>query len=149
MSGSLQRLRTHRSGWKTTSNAATSRRIDRQEPTRRRPQTVVRDSSKPLSGGLLIETSVLARLLGFKLLTLEGTVVVTPAQLRELSQRYPVGTDSTAYARTSDASGAARLTQGHTTTDHQSRQRVGTRLAEAVRLLHETAGDLEGLDQDC
>ena len=78
--------------------------IDRQAPTR--PQRVVPDSSKRLSDGLLIETSVLARLFGFKLLTLEGTVVVTPAQLREQAG-YPVSTDSKAFPRPYEASGAA------------------------------------------
>jgi hypothetical protein len=100
------------------------------------------------SDGLLIETSVLARLFGFKLLTLEGTVVVTPAQLRELSHGHPMATDVTAFSRAYEASAAARRMQGLTTTAVESEERVGIRLAEAVRLLHESAGDLDRLDQD-
>jgi hypothetical protein len=108
---------------------------------------MVPDSSKRLSDGLLIETAVLARLFGFRLLTLEGTVVVTPAQLRELSHGYPMATDSTGVSRAYEASGAAHRMQGPTTTVVESRERVGARLAEAVRLLHESTGDLDGLDQ--
>ncbi len=91
--------------------AAASRRIDRPVPMRL--QTVVPDSSKRLSDGLLIETTVLARLLGVRLLTLEGTVVVTPAQLRDLSQAQPVITDPTASPRTYDAMPTPRRTDGH------------------------------------
>jgi len=50
---------------------------------------------------MLIETSVLARLFGFKLLTLEGTVVVSPAQFRELGRVHTVGEDSTAFVHIS------------------------------------------------
>lgn len=109
---------------------------------------MVPDSSKRLSDGLLIETSVLARLFGFKLLTLEGTVVVTPAQLRELSHGRPVGIDPTSVARADGAAGSLSGTRSLTTTAVESGERVGIRLAEAVRLLDESAGDLEGLEQD-
>jgi hypothetical protein len=103
------------------------------------------DSSKRFSDGMLIETWVLARLFGFKLLTLEGTVAVTPAPIREPGQGHLVGADSTSFSRAYDASGVARQTQGPTTSAVQSGERVGSRLAEAARLLHESAGDLAGL----
>ena len=126
--------------------AAASRRIDRPVPMRR--QTVVPDSSKRLSDGLLIETSVLARLLGVRLLTLEGTVVVTPAQLRDLSQVQSVATEPTASPRTYDALGTPRRTQTHASTAARSKEKVGLRLEEAMLLLNESADDLAGLDQD-
>ena len=126
--------------------AAASRRFDRPVPTRR--QTVVPDSSRRLSDGLLIETSVLARLLGFRLLTLEGTVVVTPAQLRDLGTVQSVATEPTASPRTYDALATPRRTQTHASTAAGSKERVGSRLEEAMLLLDESADDLAGLDQD-
>jgi hypothetical protein len=110
-------------------------------------QTVVPDSSKQLSDGVLIETSVLARLLGVKLLTLEGTVVVTPAQLRDLGQVQSV-TEPTASPRTYDALATPRRTQTHASTAARSKEKVGSRLEEAMLLLDESADDLAGLDQD-
>jgi hypothetical protein len=145
MSRSLQRLATPRSGWKTTSKAATSRRIERQVPTR--PQTVVPDSSKTLSDGLLIETSVLARLFGFKLLTLEGTVVVSPAQLRDLAHGLPDREDSAAVSRAHEAPRAAVEPPALVSTAAHPGARLGIGLAAAGRLLHESAGDLERLDR--
>ena len=111
-------------------------------------QTVVPDSSKRLSDGVLIETSVLARLLGVRLLTLEGTVVVTPAQLRDLSQVQSVATEPTASRRTYDALATPRRTQTHASTAARSNEKVGLRLEEAMLLLNESADDLAGLDQD-
>ena len=111
-------------------------------------QTVVPDSSKRLSDGVLIETSVLARLLGVKLLTLEGTVVVTPAQLRDLSQVQSVVTERTASPRTYDALTPPRRTQTHASTAARSDEKVGSRLEEAMLLLNESVDDLAGLGQD-
>lgn len=144
MRRSLRRRGTHRSGWKSTSKAATSRTIERHIPTAR--HTVVPDSSKRLSDGLLIETSVLARLFGIKLLTLEGAVVVTPAQLSEPAEGHPVVTDTAALPRAYDVVTGPRRTQG-LPTGARSGQRIGSQLADAVRLLDESAGDLEALDQ--
>ena len=126
--------------------AAASRRIDRPVPMGR--QTVVPDSSKRLSDGLLIETTVLARLLGVRLLTLEGTVAVTPAQLRDLSQAHPVITIPTTPPRTYDAMPTPRSTDGHLQTVAQPKEKVGDRLAKAALLLNESAGYLDGLDHD-
>jgi hypothetical protein len=44
---------------------------------------VAADAQSQLSDGVIVETSVLARLLGVKLLTLEGVVVLSPAHLRD------------------------------------------------------------------
>ena len=45
--------------------------------------SVIPDSSKQLSDGVVVQASVLARLLGVKLLTVDATVLVSPAQLTE------------------------------------------------------------------
>jgi hypothetical protein len=111
-------------------------------------QTVVPDSSKRLSDGVLIETSVLARLLGVKLLTLEGTVVVTPAQLVDLNPVQSVATEPPASRRTYDALATPRRTKTHASTAARSDERVGSRLEEAMLLLNESVDDLDGLDQD-
>jgi len=108
---------------------------------------VVPDSSKRLSDGLLIETTVLARLLGVRLLTLEGTVVVTPAQLVDLSQVKSVATEPTASRRKYDALATPRRTQTQASTAARSDERVGSRLDEAMLLLNESVDDLDGLDQ--
>jgi hypothetical protein len=82
MSRLSRRLRPRRNGWKATATAADGRRVLDPIPSRR--QMVIPDSSKRLSDGLVIETAVVARLLGFKLLTLEGTVLASPAHLTEV-----------------------------------------------------------------
>jgi hypothetical protein len=102
---------------------------------------VIPPSSRQLSDGLLIETSVLARLLGIKLLTLEGTVVLSPAQLQGglslgVSTSPQAGRLGTAK-RTRDAASSATRPHG----------RLGDRLALSARLLDECADELRALDQ--
>jgi hypothetical protein len=111
---------------------------------------VVPDSSKRLADGWLIETFVLARLFGIKLLTLEGTVAVTPAQPRELSTGHSVSRDSIPVSPVYDVSRGPRRAQHRlmTTAPALPTERLGIRLAEAVRLLHDSAGCLEGLGED-
>ena len=75
------RRRRRRHAWKTTARRAAQQTL---ATTTAGPPVAVPDGNKDLSGGVLIETSVLARLLGVKLLTLEGTVVVSPADIRPL-----------------------------------------------------------------
>jgi hypothetical protein len=80
MSRLSRRREARRSGWKTMGTAADAQRIFEPVPLSR--QMVVPDSSKRLSDGLVIETSIVARLLGVKLLTLNGTVFASPGHLR-------------------------------------------------------------------
>jgi hypothetical protein len=99
-------------------------------------------SSRHLSDGLVIETSVLARLLGIKLLTLEGTVLVSPAQVhggfsRDMSTSAPQSDGLGTAERTRDAASSATRPDG----------RLGARLELSARLLDECADELRGLDQ--
>ena len=86
--------------------------------------TAVPDRGKQLSHGVLIEGSVLARLMGIRLLTLDATVVLVPADVstpRSVPHRpvrAPVPSDAA--------------------TGRRSRA-TGTRLADAVRSLNEGA----------
>lgn len=126
--------------------AAAGRRIG--APALVPPQTLVPDSSRRLSDGLVIETSVLARLLGVKLLTLEGTVLVSPAQIHEL------GDPSTASAPTRGSTAAPRQASGNDRPaprqDSMPSPRLdeapGTRLGLAARMIHESSDDLRDLD---
>ncbi len=102
---------------------------------------MVPDSSKRLSDGLVIEACVLARLLGIKLLTLEGTVLVSPAQLRELS--VPPS-ESTRIAPPLDSAPPSPDGSPHAT---RSDDGVGTRLERAAGLLRASSDTLRGLDE--
>jgi hypothetical protein len=84
--------------------------------------TVAPDRRRRLSQGVLVEASILARLLGLRLLMLEATVVLTPADVttRSVGQRRTAG-------RSSGASPPRRSAVG------------GRRLADAVRTLDEGA----------
>lgn len=74
---------------------------------------------------MIVETAVLARLLGVKLLTLEGTVVLTPAQI--------LPTTAAVTPRTRREVGARRGDGG---------QVVGRRLPAAARLLRDASEEL-------
>ena len=72
------------------------------------------DGSRRLSHGVVVETSILARLFGFRLLRLEGTVVLSPAEFTEAasasaSQRHVV--DAGAGQAVGGLSTAMRLLQ--------------------------------------
>lgn len=139
MSRSSRRLRKRHSGWRRTAAEAASRRIE--GPTPAPPRTVVASGSSRLSDGLVIETSVLARLLGVKLLTLEGTVLVSPAQLlREGSALATPAAVPVAVARREES--VRRLDRGSASRSAASGEAVGTRLGSAARLLRESSRDL-------
>jgi hypothetical protein len=88
--------------------------------------TVAPDRRRRLSQGVLVEASILARLLGIRLLTLEATAVLTPADVTTASPRQP---------RTAERpSGAAAPTRAPA---------AGRGLADAVRNLEEGARLLE------
>ena len=81
------------------------------------------------SDGLAVETHILARLLGVKLLTLEGVVLVSPAQVRQNSVDEPPARLPVV------AAGSSR-----------TRLSAGTGLGEAARLLDECTEELRALD---
>jgi hypothetical protein len=92
---------------------------------------------------VLIETSVLARILRLKLLTLEGTILVSPAQVQELEQASAVNERPSVPRHRID------ITDGENTPSvPQSYRRgtVGARLSDAACLLKESKsvlGDLK------
>jgi hypothetical protein len=113
-------------GWPTTSTATWVSLAD----------------NRTLAGGAVVRTSLVARLLGLRLLTVEGTVLVTPAS-------FGVPTDRPAR-RTSS------LLEVTTTTALRPKARnpavgkqdsgIGSRLDASAQLLDESVEDLQALD---
>jgi hypothetical protein len=116
---------------------------------------VIPDSSKRLSDGLVIETAVVARLLGVKLLTLEGTVLASPAQLKEFGARAPsVGPAAASPAASSPAASSpaassqvvtppARRRAPTALSAPSPREPYGTQLMLAAGLLRDSADELQ------
>jgi len=86
---------------------------------------VAPDRRRRLSDGALVEASLAARLLGMRILTLDATVALVPA---DVTAATPAGQDRAAHAPTR-SSGDSRGRPGS----------VGHRLADAVRNLDEGA----------
>ena len=108
---------------------------------------VIPDSSKQLSDGVVVQASVLARLLGVKLLTVDATVLVSPAQLTEHEIQQEVG-PVMAPRPQPEVHGLA-LGAGSAGTASPARSPnglVGSRLGLAARLLEDSTGDLRTLD---
>jgi hypothetical protein len=59
-----------------------------------RTRVVVAPSRTRLSGGALVEASILARVLGLRLLTLDATVAIVPADVARPSEPPPRPTSS-------------------------------------------------------
>lgn len=81
-----------------------------------------------LAGGAVVRTSLVARLLGVRLLTVEGTVLLSPISFS--SPPPPVNVDGT----------TARLTTG------TAPEAIGARLGPSARLIDESIKDLRALD---
>ena len=92
---------------------------------------VIPDSTKRLSEGVVVETSLLARVLGIKLLTVQGTVLVSPARLEEQDGHSEV---APVWSPAGMAGGSS-----------QSGSAVGTRLRITAHLLDENASHLRDL----
>jgi hypothetical protein len=102
--------------------------------------TATPDRRRSPSDGLVVEASILARLLRLRLLTLDATVVVVPAEVTSLSPR-PSAVRGRARAR--PVGSAVALPAG------RSRPSGGRRgLAEAVRAIEEGAEILAAVRQD-
>jgi hypothetical protein len=85
-----------------------------------------------LAGGAVVRTSLVARLFGVRLLTVEGTVLLSPVSFDEPR-----------------AFGAARVEVPRTTArlDGEPRPRgIGARLGPSARLIDESISDLRALD---
>jgi hypothetical protein len=109
--------------------------------------SVIPDSSKQLSDGVVVQASVLARLLGVKLLTVDATVLVSPAQLTGDEIQQDAG-PVTAPRPQPEVHGLV-LGAGSAGTPSPARSPnglVGSRLGLAARLLEDSTGDLRKLD---
>ncbi len=109
--------------------------------------SVIPDSSKQLSDGVVVQASVLARLLGVKLLTVDATVLVSPAQLTEHEIQQDAG--PVIAPRPQPEIHGLVLGAGSAGTASPTRSPnglVGSRLGLAARLLEDSTGDLRKLD---
>jgi hypothetical protein len=86
---------------------------------------------------------VLARLLGIKLLTLEGTVLVSPTRVQGLDLPRDVSTSGPQ----SDGPDPSWWTRDAGSSATRPDAPVGARLELSARLLDECADELRGLDQ--
>lgn len=114
-----------RSGWRRTATVAADRLVV-PDPVRPTAQLTPAETG---SDGLAVETHILARLLGVKLLTLEGVVLVSPAQVSRNGAPEP---PAQLPVVTSDSS--------------RNQLSAGTGLGEAARLLDECTEELRALD---
>ena len=112
--------------------------------------TAVPDRSAGLSGGILIEGSVLARVMGVRLLTLDTTVVLMPADVtsaRSALRENPPANNSAKRSRDPTAGAfagpsrdvAARASARPSNVSPRRSRPAGRRLAEAVRSINEGA----------
>jgi hypothetical protein len=107
---------------------------------------VIPDSSKNLSDGVVIQASVLGRLLGVKLLTLDATVLVSPAHL-ESETKQPTGPVVASRPHPEhDALKSGARSAGKPSPAGSPNGLVGSRLGLAARLLEESTGDLRRID---
>lgn len=121
------------------SNGSSRRTTTAASPVIRAPSTathpsVIPDGSKRLNEGVVIQTSLLARVLGVKLLTLDGTVLVSPARLQE-PDNDPEETPKEVSRPSAERGNAVPGPNGV----------VGTRLLSTARLLEANASDLRDL----
>jgi hypothetical protein len=94
---------------------------------------VAPDRRRRLSDGALVEASLAARLLGMRILTLDATVALVPA---DVTAARPAGQDRAAHAPTRSSGDASPRSSG----DSRGRPAsVGHRLPDAVRNLDEGA----------
>jgi hypothetical protein len=108
----------------------------------RRPRTVslrgTPDGRRRPSDGLVAEASIVARLLRLRLLTLDATVVVAPADVTAARARH-------ARSAHDAPASSARPTAAHSTVPPATAppaRPIGRRLAQAARLLDESAATL-------
>ena len=138
MRKSLLRRARRQSGWRRTATVAADRLVVR-EPVQ---TTAHLAPAETASDGLAVETHILARLLGVKLLTLEGVVLVSPAAVTpEDSARASGSTTRTVSNVPAQQISSRRHADANGLTP-------GSGLAGAARLLDECAEELRALDTD-
>jgi len=138
MRRSLLRRAKRQSGWRRTATVAADRLVV-PDPVRPTAQLVPAETG---SDGFAVETHVLARLLGIKLLTLEGVVLVSPAQVSRGGVIGPVAQQPPPLP----TNGVPQ----RTSRSHVQRTELpaGTNLGDAARLLDECTEELRALDAD-
>jgi len=88
------------------------------------------DADSSLADGIVVETRLVARLLGLKLLRVDGVVLLSPGRVREVPLSLP--------ARGSSDQGSPQV----------NGERAGERLALAERLIASTGTRLERARKD-
>ena len=139
MRRSLLRRARRQSGWRRTATVAADRLVV-PEPVQ---TTAHLAPAETASDGLAVETHILARLLGVKLLTLEGVVLVSPAAV----SREGSATASTPTTRTVSKAPAREISSRRHNADTNGLT-PGSGLAGAARLLDECTEELRALDKD-
>jgi hypothetical protein len=122
------------SGWKRTALEAASRQLVQNAAS---PPALVRPDSSPGADAVILEASVLARLLGVRLLTLEGTIVLSPAQIQPFET--PPEQHDTRPDRTTPSQGGSQAGWGTRT------RSLGLGLAEAGQLIADSAATLRAV----
>jgi hypothetical protein len=98
---------------------------------------VIPDSTKRLSEGVVVETSLLARVLGIKLLRVQGMVLISPARLEESNGIAPESSEA-------EPSSAA---ESHSAGSSQPDRVLGTQLRLTAHVLDENADQLRELSR--
>jgi len=99
-----------------------------------------------LSQGFVVETAILARLLGIKLLTLEGVVYVSPPVLARLKTAAATSSGATTLRVRSNGHSASGTSGPSVPITADVDGHVGARLLAAAALLDENGRQLAGLN---
>ncbi len=143
MSKLWRRRRRRPKGWTRTATAASDRQIVVKHPG---PLGARLARTDHLSGGFAVEASVLARLLGVRLLTLEGVVFVSPAEIQDAVSRTSTPALTEALPVNGDG-GDKPLSRelSEATSDVREDGPAGQQLEAAARLLAECSTELRRL----
>jgi hypothetical protein len=147
MRRSLLRRARRQSGWRHTVTVAADPLVV-PEPQTGSAQVAPAETA---SDGFAVETHVLARLLGIKLLTLEGVVLVSPARVsRQAVDGRRAPTTSPAKAPSPRRRTDATIRNRGAVNDTAAREGLprGSTLGEAARLLDECHDELRALEAD-
>lgn len=139
-----RRSRRH-AGWTRTVAAASDRHIATTDPVRTQALLARADH---LAGGFVVEASVLARLLGVKLLTLEGVVFASPAEmsLADAGRRGTPSASTIVSERAKKNDVIPRLGIPRGVAGELNGEALGTRLQLARAIVSENSQQLRALD---
>ena len=141
MGRSWRRHAVRHSGWTRTAREAASPALVQSTTS---PVLVTPEPSGNDADAIVIEANVLARLLGVKLLTLEGSVLLSRAQVQALVDERPA---SNGYAKKMHTANVATersaVSHPHETVNHPNE--FGPGLAEAARLIAANASTIDAI----